>query len=64
MIINNKELTAPPSTSLAIILRERGFDLERVAVMVNGEIVPKNRLAETLVNDDSSVEVVTFVGGG
>lgn len=64
MKINNKELAVRHSTALDVILRECGFNLERVAVMVDGEIVPKKRLAETMVGDDSSVEVVSFVGGG
>jgi len=64
MLINGKERAVPAPAVLADILRECGFDLNRVAVMVNGEIVPKERLAETRLDDEASVEVVSFVGGG
>ena len=30
----------------------------------NGEIVPKNRLSDTYLEDEDSLEVVSFVGGG
>jgi len=64
MLINNKEQALHAPTALAVILLEQGFDPAKVAVLINGEIVPKNKLAETMVDDDDSVEVVSFVGGG
>lgn len=64
MLINNKEQAINAPTALAVILRELGFDPAKVAILVNGEIVPKNKLAETMVDDDASVEIVSFVGGG
>jgi thiamine biosynthesis protein ThiS len=37
---------------------------QRVAVEVNGDIVPLRRHAETMLQDGDSVEIVTFVQGG
>ena len=36
----------------------------RVAVELNGDIVPKVQYADMIFKDGDSVEVVSFVGGG
>lgn len=45
-------------------LLQENYDTKRIAVEVNGEIVPKSRYENTILNDGDSVEVVSFVGGG
>ena len=45
-------------------LIDSGYDLMRVAVELNGEILPKSEYENTNLNDGDSVEVVSFVGGG
>ena len=50
--------------SLAEYLDLAGYDLMRVAVELNGDIVPKAQYADTIFNDGDIVEVVSFVGGG
>jgi sulfur carrier protein len=37
---------------------------DRVAVELNRDIVPRDRWAETTLNDGDRLEVVHFVGGG
>ncbi|MFA5081021.1 MAG: sulfur carrier protein ThiS [Hydrogenophilaceae bacterium] len=37
---------------------------KRLAVEVNGEIVPKSQHATTLLNDGDKLEIVVAVGGG
>ncbi|MDL2259772.1 sulfur carrier protein ThiS [Deltaproteobacteria bacterium OttesenSCG-928-K17] len=65
MKINGKFVeTLTGLISLEELLRRAGFDVARVAVMVGGEIVPRDKLAETLAGDDDELEVVSFVGGG
>ena len=61
--INGKELDAAGKT-IAEYLSETNYDVSRVAVERNGEIVPKARYGETVLEDGDSVEVVSFVGGG
>ena len=41
-----------------------GYDIKRVAVEKNGDIVPKAEYDTTHLCDGDSVEVVSFVGGG
>jgi len=50
--------------SVAEYLNSAGYNLMRVAVELNGNIVPKAMYADTIFKDGDSVEVVSFVGGG
>lgn len=45
-------------------LVSKKYDLERVAVEVNGEIVPRAGYGKTVFADGDVAEVVSFVGGG
>lgn len=50
--------------SVAEYLNSSGYDLMRVAVELNGDIVPKAQYSDTIFKNGDSVEVVSFVGGG
>ena len=45
-------------------LLDSGYDLLRVAVELNGDIITKSQYENICLNDDDIVEVVSFVGGG
>ena len=59
MKINGKEIKLETQTILSGILKDQGFNL-----LKNGDIVPKAEYDKTLINDNDSLEVVSFVGGG
>ena len=40
------------------------YDCKRIAVEKNGNIVPKAQYDTTLIYDEDTIEVVSFVGGG
>ena len=61
--INGTELDAAGKT-ISEYLAATSYSLERVAVELNGEIVPKAEYGRTVLADGDSVEVVSFVGGG
>jgi sulfur carrier protein len=46
------------------LLRLLDIDARRVAVAINGEVVPKRQYGETTVRDADVIEVVRMVGGG
>ena len=50
--------------NVAEYLTESGYDLKRVAVELNGDILPKAQYGSTLLQDGDNVEIVSFVGGG
>lgn len=61
--INGEEVDAAGKTILDY-LATTTYDLKRIAVERNGNIVPKVQYCETLLEDGDSIEVVSFVGGG
>ena len=56
------ELTA--GTSIQELLDQLRLDCLQVVVEHNHNIIPRQRLAETALNDGDTLEVVHFVGGG
>ena len=61
--INGEELNMAGKT-LAEYLASTNYDPKRIAVERNGDIVPKAKYGETILQDGDNVEVVSFVGGG
>jgi sulfur carrier protein len=53
--------TAP---TLLALLQQQGLADRRVAVEINGEIVPRGRHAEHRLHDGDRVEIVHALGGG
>ena len=64
LTINGESRTLPDPLTTAQLLERLGHDRRRVAVEVNGAVVPLARHDETPLADGDRVEVVTLVGGG
>ena len=60
--VNGKEVKGQEEQTVADYLEENGYRMNRIAVELNGEILPK--YSETRLKDGDSMEIVTFVGGG
>ena len=60
----NGESLETISISVEKYLVDAGYDTKRVAVELNGDIVPKSQYANTYLKDGDSIEIVSFVGGG
>ena len=50
--------------TLAEYLATTNFNLARIAVEKNGDVVPKAQYETTVLEDGDTIEVVSFVGGG
>ncbi|MGN0291994.1 MAG: sulfur carrier protein ThiS [Lachnospiraceae bacterium] len=61
--INGKDIKADGMTLLEW-LTQNGYQMERIAVECNEEIVPKAEYDRKILQDGDVVEVVSFVGGG
>ena len=61
--INGKEFDIAGKT-LADHLADTNYDLGRIVVERNEEIVPRSQYGETVLTDGDSIEIVSFVGGG
>ncbi len=54
----------PPPASIADLVRALNLEGKRIAVELNGQIVPKSRHSDTRINAGDRLEVVAAVGGG
>ena len=62
--VNGKEVTLTGPLSVADYLEQNNYKVNRIAVEMNEEILPKYSYSETMLKDGDRLEVVTFVGGG
>lgn len=64
MKINGEVKSVEKEISLADFLTKEGYQVSRIAVERNGEIVPKGEYANVILSDADTLEIVSFVGGG
>ena len=64
IVINGESQTVAPALSVAALLDGRGLTGKRVAVELNGAIVPRSRHASTSLGEADRLEIVVAVGGG
>ncbi len=62
--LNGEPLALPDPCTLGELLIAQGLAQRRVAVEVNGEIIPRGRHAEHMLADGDRVEIVHALGGG
>lgn len=62
--INGEQKELSQDMVLQLLLEQEGYDIRRIAVEINGEIVSKTLFNDTIVKSGDSIEVVSFVGGG
>lgn len=65
MIVNGKNVEIESKEiSLLEYLLDQEYDINRIAVELNGSIIKKSMYSETLLSKGDKVEIVCFVGGG
>lgn len=64
MIINGEKKEIPHQIALLELLWQEGFQKERIAVELNGEILPKSQYDSAVIQEKDRLEIVSFVGGG
>ncbi|MDD7794432.1 sulfur carrier protein ThiS [Clostridium sp. 'White wine YQ'] len=64
MKVNGTSISLESSKSLLDFLSEQNYDVTKIAVELNGDIVPKAAYKDTMLYDEDTIEVVRFVGGG
>ena len=62
--VNGKQIQLTSAMSVADYLEQNNYQINRIAVEMNEEILPKYSYSETMLKDGDRLEVVTFVGGG
>lgn len=64
MRVNGKQVELKERLTLDKFLESNGYALTKVAVEMNGKIVPRKEYAATILQDTDALEIVCFVGGG
>lgn len=64
ILLNGTTRALPPGATIASLLEAEGLAGRRVAVEVNGEIVPRGAHATHALAEGDRVEVVHALGGG
>ena len=62
--LNGEPATVPDNSSVADLLTSLELANKRVAVEINGHIVPRSQHATRQIDQDDRIEVVVAVGGG
>lgn len=62
--VNGKEVTLTEPLSVADYLEQNNYQIKRIAIEMNGDILPKYSYSDTMLKDGDRLEVVSFVGGG
>ncbi len=61
--INGNDVAAA-GQNLQAFLEKKGYRCDRIAIELNGTIVPRRTYAAVTLHDGDSMEIVHFVGGG
>ncbi|MCI6121615.1 MAG: sulfur carrier protein ThiS [Lachnospiraceae bacterium] len=62
--VNGQAVSLEKPITVAEYLDQNQYRIERIAVEMNGEILPKKNYAAVTLKDGDKLEVVSFVGGG
>ena len=64
IVLNGETKSLETCLSIAEFLKQSGINHRYCAVERNEQLVPRERHAETMLQNGDRVEVVTLVGGG
>ena len=62
--INGKTRTLEAELSLQDLLQDLGMTTGRIAVELNGNIVPRGQFSSQLISNLDRIEIVQAIGGG
>ena len=64
MKVNGKAVAAADGITVRALLDQLDYPATRIAVEVNGSIVPRAQHETYVLHDADTIEIVCFVGGG
>jgi len=62
--VNGKKLIFDNNASIEKLTKKLKIPLNKVAIELNKKILDKKKLKKTKLNDNDSIEIVHFIGGG
>tara|TARA_B100000965_G_scaffold382060_1_gene380118 strand:+ start:430 stop:633 length:204 start_codon:yes stop_codon:yes gene_type:complete len=62
--INGKKLALKQNFSVLEVLKKYKLNKKKVAIELNGKIVPQNKYNSIKLKHNDKIEIVQFIGGG
>ena len=62
--LNGKKINISSKLTVFDILKKYKINEKKVAIELNGKILPKNNLKKKMIKNLDKIEIVQFIGGG
>ena len=62
--LNGKQLKIRMNLSIKDLLKKHRLNHEKIAIELNGTILPKQKYKKTKIKNNDKIEIVQFIGGG
>ncbi len=62
--LNGRKISIKRNFSIFDMIKKYKISSKKVAIELNGKILPKNKYKHKIVKDKDKIEIVQFIGGG
>ena len=62
--INGRKINISSKLTVFDVLKKYKINEKKVAIELNGKILPKNNLKKRVIKNLDKIEIVQFIGGG
>tara|TARA_Y100000590_G_scaffold216509_1_gene245293 strand:+ start:493 stop:696 length:204 start_codon:yes stop_codon:yes gene_type:complete len=62
--LNGKQIKIRMNLSIKDLLKKHRLNQEKIAIELNGTILPKQKYKKTKIKNNDKIEIVQFIGGG
>tara|TARA_S200000501_G_scaffold190454_1_gene179394 strand:+ start:495 stop:698 length:204 start_codon:yes stop_codon:yes gene_type:complete len=62
--LNGKKITIKQKISVQMLLKKYKLDKKKIALELNGVILPRQMYQAKIIKDRDKIEIVHFIGGG
>jgi len=64
VFLNGKQKNINSNLTAQQLLLDIGYQDKRIALEINGEIIPKSELSNKIIVENDHIEIIKAVGGG
>ena len=64
IVVNKEEMKFEPGMTIDDVLKNKKYSFRMITVIVNGEVVPKDRYSTYQINDGDNIDVLHIMSGG
>ncbi len=62
--LNGKKVKVFKDSNIKDLIKKYNLDEKKIAIEINGAILPKKQYANKKVKNNDKIEIVQFIGGG